>query len=64
MRDQSLAPPGGPGRGAVEESAAAADWDGDGDMLALGYGSGGIFVWTKVTVDEELWEKKLKMENM
>lgn len=53
MRGQSLAPPGPPGRGASEESAAAADWDAAGDMLTVGYGSGGVFVWTKVTVDEE-----------
>ena len=58
MRLQSLAPPGPPGRRALEESATAADWDGNGDMLAVGYGSGGgdgggVFVWTKVTVETE-----------
>lgn len=52
MRGQSLAPPGPPGKGALEEAAAAADWDASGEMLAVGYRSGGVFVWSKIIVEE------------
>ena len=48
MRVMGLTPPGPPGRGALEEPATAAEWCSGGDLLALGYGSGGVFVWARL----------------